>query len=111
MIYESSLHVATNADLLASPSRLDAIPYNGKLTLRFIASACDASNFGQLTIQLPNGVTPVDNQVVQACSPPQVADERELLQFSFSATQGGHYIVSWVETGTVILLFQAILTP
>ncbi len=109
MIYESSLISATNTDLLSAPSRLNNIPRNAPLLLRFAASACDASNYGALTIQLPNGDVPVDGQVVQKVANSGVMDERDILSFTFPATQGGHFIVSWTETGTVVLLFQAIL--
>jgi len=112
MIWESSLVAATNVDLL-SAGRLNAIPYDGTLTLRFLADLGDASNFYTLTIQLPNGQVPVDAQVVPASGAgvDMLMDERELLQFSFQAGQGGHFTVSLTETGTTVCAFQAILRP
>ena len=112
MIYESQNVLATNLDLL-STGRLNAIPYNGTLTLRFLADLATAAAQYLLTIQLPGGLVPVDNQLVQASSSGAdgVMDEREVLQFSFPATQGGHFTVSLTETGTAVCMFQAILRP
>lgn len=112
MIWESSLISATNADVL-SVGRLNAIPYNGSLTLRFLADLGTSAAFYTLTIQKPNGDVPIDAQVVVASGSgaDMVMDERELMQFTFQATQGGHFVVSLTETGTAVCAFQAILRP
>ncbi len=112
MIYESVNILATNTDVL-SVGRLNSIPYNGKLTLRFLADLATAAAQYNLTIQKPDGSVPVDNQLVQASSSGAdgVMDDRELLQFTFDAFQGGHFIVSLTETGTAVCMFQAILRP
>lgn len=112
MIWESALIEATNVDLL-SAGRLNAIPYDGTLTLRFLADLATAAARFVLTLQLPNGLVPVDAQLVPASSSGSdgVMDERELLQFSFQAGQGGHFTVSLTETGTAVCMFQAILRP
>lgn len=112
MIFESSLISATNTDVL-SVGRLNAIPYNGQLTLRFLADVGTAAANYSLTIQLPNGDVPVDGQAVNASGSglDAVMDDRELLQFTFNATQGGHFVVSLTETGTAVCMFQAILRP
>jgi len=112
MIWESTNILATNTDVLAV-GRLNAIPYNGQLTLRFLADLATAAAQYVLTIQKPNGDVPVDAQLVPASSSGAdgVMDERELLQFTFDASQGGHFIVSLTETGTAVCMFQAILRP
>ncbi len=112
MIFESTNILATNTDVM-SVGRLNSIPYNGKLTLRFLADLATAAAQYVLTIQKPNGDVPVDAQLVNASSSGAdgVMDERELLQFTFDATQGGHFIVSLTETGTAVCMFQAILRP
>lgn len=112
MIFESSQIEATNTDVL-SVGRLNAIPYNGTLILRFLADLATAAARFVLTIQLPGGEVPVDSQLVQASSSGAdgVLDEREVMTFKFNATQGGHFIVSLTETGTAVCMFQAILTP
>lgn len=112
MIFESSVIVATNTDVL-SVGRLNAIPYNGQLTLRFLADLGTAAANYSLTIQKPNGDVPVDGQQVWASSSGAdgVVDDREVMQFTFAATQGGHFIVSLTETGTAVCAFVAVLRP
>jgi len=112
MIFESSVLIATNVDVL-STGRLNAIPYNGTLTLRFLADLGTAAANWILTIQKPNGDVPVDAQQVWASSSAAdgVIDDREVMQFTFKATQGGHFTVSLTETGTAVCAFVAVLRP
>lgn len=112
MIFESRQIAATNTDVL-SVGRLNAIPYNGQLTLLFLSDLGTAAALYTLTIQLPNGDVPVDAQQVWASSSglDMVVDSREAMKFVFPATQGGHFVVSLTETGTAVCAFVAILTP
>lgn len=112
MIFESRLISATNTDVL-SVGRLNAIPYNGKLTLRFLADLGDVTNFYTLTIQRPDGLVPVDAQLVpvSGAGTDGNMNEREVMQFTFDAVQGGHFVVSLTEGGTATCMFQAILRP
>lgn len=112
MIFESSLISATNTDVL-STGRLNSIPYAGALTLRFLADLGTAAALYTLTIQLPDGSVPVNAQTVPASSSGVDMDmnEREVLQFTFPAVNGGHFTVSLTETGTAVCAFQAILRP
>jgi len=112
LIFESTNILATNTDVL-SVGRLNSIPYNGMLTLRFLADLATAAAQYNLTIQLPGGDVPVDNQLVPASGAgvDGLMDERELMQFTFAAPQGGHFIVSLTETGTAVCMFQAVLRP
>ncbi len=112
MIYESALISATNTDVL-SGGRLNAIPYGGQITFRFLADLGDATNNYVLTLQLPNGDVPVDAQSVPAsgAGTDMLLDDREVLQFTFTATVGGHFVVSLTENGTATCAFAAILRP
>lgn len=112
MIYESSLISATNTDVLAG-GRLNAIPYGGTITFQFLADLGDATNNYVLTLQLPNGDVPVDAQVVPAsgAGTDMLLDDREVLQFSFPAGPGGHFVVSLTENGTATCAFRAVLRP
>lgn len=112
MIYETAVITASNTDVL-NGTRLNAIPYNGTLTLQFLADLSNATNHYDLTIQTPDGDVPVDSQQVPGSNPALggVLDDRQLLQFSFPATQGGHFTVSLTETGTAIATWRAVLRP
>jgi len=112
MIYVMEVIVATDTDIL-NGTRLNAIPYNGTLVLDFLADLANATNSWALTIQLPDGEVPVDGQIVPGCNPSLggVLDERQLVRFSFAATQGGHFNVSLTETGTAIATWRAVLSP
>ncbi len=110
MIFESSIISATNTDIL-SVGRLNAIPYNGMLSLRFLADLGTAAANYALTIQLPGGQVPVDSQQVWSNSSAVVGvmDDREVMEFQFQATQGGHFTVSLTETGAAVCVFVAVL--
>lgn len=112
MIQESGIVAATTADLL-SGGRLNAIPYNGQLTLEFISQFADATNSYALTVQLPNGDVPIDAQLVPGVNPALagVLDERMLVRLQFPATQGGHFTVTLTETGTAVATWRATLLP
>lgn len=109
-IFLSGLIAASRTDLL-SGTRLDSIPYNGQITMRFQSDVCSTANQYNLTVQLPDGGVPVDTQLVPACNPALagVMDERTLLQFSYNASQGGHFIIALTETGAAQLIYQIIL--
>ncbi len=110
MIYESAVIVASNTDVL-NGTRLNAIPYNGILTIEVQSSLADATNNYALTIQLPGGAVPVDSQIVPGNNPALggVLDERTLLRMTFPATQGGHFTISLTESGTAICIWRAVL--
>jgi len=112
MILETANETASDTDIL-NGTRLNAIPYNGTLTLEVQANLNNATNNFALTVQLPNGDVPIDSQLVPACNPSLdgVLDERTLLRLQFGATQGGHFNISLVETGTAICTWRAILSP
>lgn len=112
MIYESGIISATQTDLLGS-GRLNAIPYNGTLTIELLSQFADATNFYTVTIQKPNGDVPIDAQMVPGSNPALagVLDDRQLLRMSFQAGQGGHFTVSLTESGTAVCTWRAVLSP
>lgn len=112
MIYESAVEAASNTDIL-NGTRLNAIPYNGTLTLEFQANVNTAAANFTVTVQEPNGDVPIDAQLVPGTNPALdgVLDQRQLLRISFRATQGGHFNISLVETGTALAMWRAVLSP
>jgi len=112
MIQEVHVFSSTQNDLLQAPSRLAAIPFNGTLTLEISAQVCSSTNHVDLTLQLPEGEVPVDAQIV----PENGYDNANwmlhsdtMLVFQFDATQGGHFLISVVETGSCPYIVRATL--
>lgn len=115
MIYLTGVEAATNADILLN-TRLTSIPYGGTLTFQCLANLNNATNRMSVTIQLPDGSVPVDTQFVSAGQEVEGAlggqlDDRLLDQWSFPASQGGHFTLSFTETGTAIVTWRVVLRP
>ncbi len=107
LIKESFLLTADNADILAAPSRLAAIPSNGVLTIEATSTDCDATNHALLTLQLPKGGFPFENLHVPAngqSTVDAVMDSDTLLMVTMGVAQGGHVGLSLDEVGTVGLV-------
>ncbi len=113
LIKESFSLVATDADILAAPSRLAAIPGQGSLTFEVSASDADLTNFGTLTLQLPDGSIPFEDLLIpfSGSSAEQQMDSLLQLSVTMSVPQGGHVLLSYTENGTVaFILIYATLT-
>lgn len=109
MIFLSDRITGTTADLLQG-TRLQTVPSGGTMTFRFIADLADATNNYAVTIQLPNGDTPLNAVLVPGANPSLagVIDERQVLQVTYPIAQGGHAVVTLTETGAAILTYQII---
>lgn len=113
MIHLADIVVATTADLL-NGTRLQSLPSPGILTCEFIADLNDASAAYDLTIELPNGDTPVNVQRVSAVNPALagVMDSRMSDKYVFPGlAQGGHVTITLTETGTCIAYFRITFVP
>lgn len=114
MIYLTGFEAATNADILLN-TRLSSIPYGGQLTIQCLANLNNVTNNYVMTIQLPDGKVPVDAQRVSADNADGVLggilDSRRLDQFTFPAAQGGHFTISFTETGAALLTWRVVLRP
>ena len=105
---------ADDTDLLAAPSRLAAIPYNGYLTVEVSATECNATNNFAITINKPDGSQPIEGQLVPAngfTTSDNVMHDDTKLMFRFSANQGGHFGIEMDETGTALAMVIVTLTP
>lgn len=111
MIVEVFHLAATDADVLAAPSRLSAIPYGGQLVIEFQSNLNDATNFWTVTIQLPDGSTPLEAQRIPAGATAGAINRDDKYTVSFPATQGGHFGISCTEAGTALLSVRATLMP
>jgi len=107
-----SILSATNSDLLAS-TRLQTAPGSGVLTIELEADNNDATNYFEVTLQLPNGDTPMENVRVpaQPAGTAGVLDDREKLQISVPVQQGGHVTLSLTETGAAICAYRVTYSP
>jgi hypothetical protein len=108
----SSLESATNADILQG-TRLQTVPSGGVLTFELQAELNDASNFFTVSVQMPNGDTPLNNVRIPGTSVADtgIIDERQNLTVSFPISQGGHCVFSCSETGTNHLAWRVTYTP
>lgn len=108
----SGTEVASNADILQG-TRLQTVPAGGVLTFELQGSNGTTSNNFTVSVQMPNGDTPLNNVLVPGCNPglEGVIDERQNLTCSFPITQGGHCVFSCVETGSSGLTWRVTYTP
>lgn len=105
LLKESFLLTATDADILAAPSRLAAIPSNGTLTVEVGITDCDATNRGTLTVQLPNGDIPLNDVIIPyggVVADATLNTDLEMVVV-MQVSQGGHVLLQYTETGTVAL--------
>jgi len=108
IIKESFLLSATDADILAAPSRLAAIPSAGVMTVEASTTDCTMVNYGTLTLQLPNGDTPFENLHIPAAASPSgvgalsaMLNSHTELKITFNVAAGGHVGLAYTETGSV----------
>ena len=108
----SSVETTTNADILQG-TRLQTVPAGGILTFELQTDFNGSANNCAVSVQMPNGDTPLNNVRVPACNPALdgVIDERQNLTVSFPIMQGGHCVFSCTETGTATLSWRVTYTP
>ena len=108
----SSYELATNADILQG-TRLQTVPAGGILTFELQAANNSSTNNFTVSVQMPNGDTPLNNVRVPSSNPvlEGVIDERQNLTVSFPIMQGGHCVFSATETGTSTLSWRVTYTP
>ena len=111
MIVETYRIASTDSDILNAPSRLTSIPYDGQLILEFQASANDGTNYGELTVQLSDGSTPLENVRVPEGVTDGALNANDKYVVSVPAIQGGHIIVALTVNGTVATQVRATLMP
>ncbi len=112
MIHLASIITATTADLLNS-TLLQSAPSNGVMIVELIANLNDATNSFAVTIQTPDGDTPVNAQAVSGVNPSLtgVMDNRMSDRYEFPIFQGGHMVITFTETGTAILYSKVTFVP
>lgn len=108
----SGLEAASNADILQG-TRLQTVPAGGILTFELQAELNDTTHGFTVSVQMPNGDTPLNNVRVPGTNPTDagIIDERQNLTVSFPIMQGGHCVFSATETGTTHLAWRVTYTP
>jgi hypothetical protein len=108
----SDVETGTNSDILQG-TRLQTVPAGGILTFELQSDYNDSVNNYTVSVQMPNGDTPINNTRVPGTSALHVGviDERQNLTVSFPIMQGGHCVFSCTESGTAFLAWRVTYTP
>jgi hypothetical protein len=112
VIVLSDLESATNTDILQG-TRLQTVPAGGFLTFEMLADTNIPANHATVSIQMPNGDTPLNNVRIPGANPAQsgVIDDRQKLMITLPIAQGGHTVFSVEETGTIAFAWRVTYTP
>ena len=109
LITLSDIEVADNSDILQG-TRLQTVPAGGFLTFELESDSNDATNYFTVSIQMPNGDTPLNSVRVPAGTAGQL-DSRKKLMVTLPIAQGGPTVFSADETGTAQLTWRVTYTP
>lgn len=114
MIVLSGLEAASNTDILQG-TRLQTVPRNGILSFELQAADAVAANNYTVSIQLPNGDTPLNGTTIPGNSllagTAGVINANDALKIRVRIGQGGHCVFSCVETGDTELAWRVTFTP
>lgn len=108
----SSVELASNSDILQG-TRLQTVPAGGVLTFELQGGNSTSTDNFTVSVQMPNGDTPLNSVRVPSCNPALqgVIDERQNLTVSFPIMQGGHCVFSSSMTGSTSLAWRVTYTP
>ncbi len=113
IIILSDQEAASNTDILQG-TRLQTVPSSGFLLFEAQASDNDATNNYSVSIQMPNGDTPMNAARIPCGNSTGLAgviDDRTALRARFRIAQGGHCVFSCTETGDSELTWRVTYQP
>lgn len=110
VIVLSNIESATNTDVLQG-TRLQTVPAGGFLTFEMQASANTATDFHSVSIQMPNGDTPLNGVRIPDGVTANALNVNDKTQITLPIQQGGHTVFSTEETGTSVLAWRVSYTP
>ncbi len=112
VIVLSDYEITSNTDILQG-TRLQTVPAGGFLTFEVQANANTDSDYFDISIQMPNGDTPLNNVRVPATNPGNngVIDDRQKLMITLPIAQGGHTVFSCNEVGGNTMAWRVTYTP
>jgi hypothetical protein len=106
----SSIESASNSDILQG-TRLQTVPQGGYLTFELQTTVNDATNFMNISIQMPNGDTPMNGVRVPEGATGYALNNNDKTQITLPVAQGGHTVFSCEETGSTNLVWRVTYTP
>lgn len=113
IIILSGQETGSNTDILQG-TRLQTVAANGILLFELQASDFIAANSYTVSIQLPNGDTPMNAVFVPGTATAGltgIIDDRLCLKASFVISQGGHCVFSCTETGDTEMTWRVTFSP
>ena len=114
IIIDSGLESASNTDILQG-GRLQTVPRRGTMLFLLAASDNNATNNFTVSIQLPDGRTPMNGvrvpQGQDTAGTVGILRDGFLLAYEAIINQGGHTVFSCTETGDTELFWRIIYTP
>ena len=110
IIVLSSTEFASNPDILQG-TRLQTVPQGGYLTFELQSSTNEAANYFRVSVQMPNGDTPLNDVNVTDGAIFGALNNNDKMQITLPVAQGGHTVFSCVETGIAQLTWRVTYTP
>ncbi len=112
VIVLSDIEAVSNTDILQG-TRLQTVPAGGFLTFEMQATTNDTTNYNTVSIQMPNGDTPLNEVRVPGSNPSAsgILDDRQKLMITLPIAQGGHTVFSMTEVGVSDLSWRVTYTP
>ena len=112
VIVLSDFELASNTDILQG-TRLQTVPAGGFLTFEMQANLNDEASHFAVSIQMPNGDTPLNGVRAPGSNPAVkgVIDDRQKMMITLPIAQGGHTVFSATETGDCAFTWRVTYTP
>lgn len=112
VIVLSDIEIASNTDILQG-TRLQTVPAGGFLTFELQSSLNNATDNVVVSIQMPNGDTPLNGVNIPSTTPSGVGtiDDRQKLMITLPIAQGGHTVFSCTTTGAPTLAWRVTYSP
>lgn len=106
----SNVESATNADILQG-TRLQTVPQGGYLTFEMQANDNTSTAFMTVSIQMPNGDTPLNAVRVPQGVTSYALNNNDKMQITFPVAQGGHTVFSCEKVGSTFFTWRVTYTP
>lgn len=102
----------SNTDILQG-TRLQTVPAGGFLTFEMESDLNNSANYSAVSIQMPNGDTPLNDVHVpaQPGAVQGVIDDREKMMITLPIAQGGHTVFSVAQTGAAVMTWRVTYSP